>query len=289
MWLLVALTAQFILGTSAVFDKLLLRRRFFDPLVYAFWIGMFGLAALVLAPFGFSVPKPAPALLALGAGAVFIGGLFFLFMALAHGKALTVLTFVGALTPLVSFLFSVFLLNTSLGSSNLTGFLFLLIGGFTLFASERDRIRLGTVVAACAAVLLFGSYSVLAKSVFAHTSFITGFVIIKFGSALTAATVLVVPVWRKRILRLSRTAVSSDRLRYAANVLYAGSGSTLFNVAIALGHPALVEATQSFKFIVIFVCSRLLLGEHLRGSELWGKIFATVLIVVGISILALGQ
>ena len=35
-WLLVAIIAEIILGTASIYDKLLLRRRVADPIVYTF-------------------------------------------------------------------------------------------------------------------------------------------------------------------------------------------------------------------------------------------------------------
>lgn len=286
MWLPIALTAQFILGTSAVFDKLLLRRGFFDPWVYTFWIGMFGLAALVLAPFGFSIPESPHVLVALSAGAIFITALFFLFTALTHTSPVAVLTFTGALTPVASFILASLLLDASLNGKNLIGFSLLLLAGFAVFISERDFMSSVAVVAALGSALLFGCYGILAKTVFTDIAFITGFIFIKLGSVLTAGSVLFVPRLRRRIIAMSRNAVPRDRLGYAANVLYAGSGSTLVSVAISLAHPALVEATQSLKYVVIFFCSWLILHERYRGLELWGKISATVLVAAGASVLA---
>jgi hypothetical protein len=119
-----------------------------------------------------------------------------------------------------------------------------------------------------------------------RVSFITGFVMIKFGSALTAGALLLVPALRDRIIRMSRKAVSGDRLYYAANTLYAGGGSTLINVAIWLSHPALVEATQSFKYVVVFVFSYILLRERASPLKLLAKIGAMLLVAAGVGVLA---
>lgn len=287
MWLLVALVAQFIFGTSAVFDKSLLRRGFFDPWVYTFWIGVFGLASLLLAPFGLKV-LPLPLLfLALGAGSVFIASLFFLFVALKRGNASTVVTFTGGCSSLASFTFAALLLHSPLTGGSLAGFLFLLCGAFLLFLSEKRKMLRPVLTASIIAAVLFGFYGVLAKVVFEQSSFITGFVFIKLGAALTVFLLLAVPRLRRRAVVLSQEAGRSERLWYGANMVYAGTGSALIHVAISLAHPTLVEATQSFQYVVTFFSSWLWFGERFQGRELWGKIAATILIGVGVSVLAL--
>jgi len=81
-WLLIAALAQLTLGTSAVFDKLLLRRGVFDPWVYTFWVGILGIFSLVLVPFGFESVSLGFLLLALLAGSIFILAVLFMFLSL---------------------------------------------------------------------------------------------------------------------------------------------------------------------------------------------------------------
>ncbi|MBU4223658.1 hypothetical protein KJ934_00250, partial [Patescibacteria group bacterium] len=94
-WLLIAVLAQVVLGTSAVFDKLLLKRKFFDPLVYTFWLGLLGVFALVILPFGLAQPGnfflvgftilPLNTIItAVIAGALFVLAMLFLFYALDY-------------------------------------------------------------------------------------------------------------------------------------------------------------------------------------------------------------
>lgn len=289
MWLAVALLAQLILGTSAVFDKLLLRRGFFDPWVYTFWIGVFGLTAFVLAPFGLGVLPFWPALLALGTGAIFIIALFLLFFALARGEASTVLPFIGAVSPVATLALGGLLLKSGLAGNDLVGFLLLLIGGFTLFAIEKKEFRVLILGSALLSAVLFGLYGVLAKIVFEETSFITGFIAIKSGAALLVVVLLLIPHLRKKVLRLSAESSGGERGLYVANTVYAGVGSALVNVAISLAHPALVDATQSFKYVVIFFAAWLWLRERFEGKILWGKITATVFVLAGLVWLAFSQ
>ena len=109
MWLLIALAGQFILGTAAVGDKLLLRRRVSDPIVYTFWLGVLGIFAAFLLPFGFSVLPMNLILLALLSGVIFISSLLVLFVGLSEMDAFSVLPLTSAVIPLWTFGFSFFL------------------------------------------------------------------------------------------------------------------------------------------------------------------------------------
>src|SRR3990167_32372 len=98
-WLLVAVAAQFILGTSAVFDKLILKRGFLDPWAYTFWLGLLGLFSLVLLPFGFHLVPLEIFVLALLAGAAFLLAVLFMFLSLHRGEASESLPIIGGLWP----------------------------------------------------------------------------------------------------------------------------------------------------------------------------------------------
>src|SRR3989344_5561493 len=122
-WLGISIAAQIILGTSAVFDKLLLRRRFFDPWVYTFWAGVLGLLGVFLIPFGFTTLPLEFILLAFFTGGVFITALLFFFLALSRGEASVALPVIGGLAPIFTFLASALLLDEQLAGGELFGFL----------------------------------------------------------------------------------------------------------------------------------------------------------------------
>ena len=289
-WIFIALLAQFILGTSAVFDKLLLLRRSFDPWVYTFWIGIFGgFMSLCVALFGFTVLPAQSLLTALAAGVIFIGGLFFLFAALARGYASTTFTVIGALAPVATLAIGSTFFRYQLWGADLIGFIFLVCGGLLFFAFGKRAFDYAGVALMLGSIVLFGLYTILAKTIFEHNSFITGFVWIKLGALAAVVFSLAIPPLRRRVVVLSRESVGRYRMGYAANLLYAGLGSFLINAAISLAHPALVDATQSFKYAVIFIVAWFVLGEQCSGRELAKKIAAIILIMLGMLWLGVTQ
>lgn len=288
MWLFVALTAQFILGTSAVFDKVLLRRRFGDPWAYTFWLGILGVLAVALVPFGVTLLPTMELLVALLAGALFLAALLLLFLALKQGEVSGTVPIIGGLTPVFTLLIGWFLLADRLGRGELIGFTLLVAGSFILFLSNGKGLRFGLLGLMITSAFLFGLSNVLTKIVFEASSFVTGFVWVKIGGVLFVLPPLLLASFRRKVLVLGGAFAGFNRFLYFSNRVYAGVGSVLVYVAIFLAHPALVDATKSFNYMVIFFVSWLWLGERFSGKALWGKFIATILIGAGVVWLALG-
>lgn len=281
-WLLIAILAQFILGTSGVFDKLLLRRGFFDPWAYTFWLGVLGLFSVVLAPFGFKLIPLSIILIAFLAGTSFVLAILCMFLALRRGQASETLPLIGGFSPVFTLFIGFLLLKDQLFLQDLIGFTLLVIGGFLLFLAAEGRISIKSTSLIFLSAALFGLSNVLTKIVFNNSNFITGFFLIKTGGALTALMLLIYPLARKSIIASSKESAPTNQFLYIANRAYDGIGSLFVYIAIFLAHPALVDATQSLKYIVIFFTSWFLLKEVAKGKALFGKIISTALVVFGL-------
>lgn len=281
-WLLVAILAQIILGTSAVFDKFLLRRKFFDPLIYTFWLGLLGIFALIILPFGFGLLSLSTIAIAISAGAFFVLAMLFLFYALDYSEASATLPVIGGFSPVFTLIIGYFLMGSFLGFGELPAFFFLVLGGVVLFLVEKKELRFLSFIFITASALSFGLSNVLSKIVFQAGPFIPGFMWIKIGGVIFVLFLLLRKSFRQRIFSSSRQAKTKYHFLYFANRAYAGAGSILVYFAISLAHPAIVDATQSLKYIVIFFCAWLLLKERFKGKILAGKIIATIFIAFGI-------
>lgn len=280
-WFPVAIIAQIILGTSAVFDKMLLKRSIFNPAAYTFWLGIFGGLAVVLIPFGvFELPVKSIGI-ALIAGVLFLLAMLFLFLSLHKTEASKSLLLIGGITPVATLLIGSFFPEGSLTPADVVGFAFLVLGGFVLFLSDKKEIRGSVALLAIASAISFGLSNTLAKQVFIQGSFFAGFFWVKVGGVLFVLSFLLLPTLRRTIF----SAIHRDNTRhhalYVFNRGYAALGSVLVNAAMFLAHPALVEATQSIKYAVIFIASWFLLNEHFKGKVLIGKIIAIGFIAVG--------
>src|SRR3989344_3002633 len=185
-WLPIAVLAQAILGSSAVFDKIFLRRRTIDAWSYAFWFGILGAFALLLLPFGY---QPTPfyfILIGIFSGVLFFASAFFQFWALEKIEASEAMPLLGALSPIFTLFIGSYFLNTSAGFSDIVGFVFLVAAGFVLFFAERRELRHGVLLAIIASSFLLAASHVGSKIIFGETTFITGFFWVKLGGVAAA-------------------------------------------------------------------------------------------------------
>ena len=289
-WLFIAIAAQLILGMSGVLDKLLLRRKFFDPWVFTFWWGILGIVAALLLPFG-QTPIVLPvALLALLAGLIFSVGMLTLFLALDKSEASIVLPLIGTLSPLCSIFFAAILLDIQIIGWDWAGLLLLIAGILLFFLVESGSMKWRTFVLVFASAVCFSFSLVLSKQVFdASSTFITGFVIIKMGGVLAVLAMLLFSDLRKRIVQSRRSTANKNSLLYFGNRTAAAAGSVLVSYAVSLSHPALVDATQGLRYAVIFIAGWLLLGEMSSVHRTIGKIAATAVIIIGLAMLGIVQ
>src|SRR3989338_5647735 len=182
-WFLISLIAQFILGTSALADKLLLKKTFPNPVGYTFWLGIFGLISAVLLPFDFVSVSWQTLMMALVAGGAFILGMLFYFYALFYSKAGGSIVSVSGFSPIATLVFGSFFLGTVLQPYQLVSFVFLVCGGFLVAFLEEKNTRLQTLSFVLVAAGFLGASNIFSKIVFENANFITGFFLIKLGGA----------------------------------------------------------------------------------------------------------
>jgi len=288
-WLLVAIASRFILGSSAVIDKLLLKKAYPNPIGYTFWLGVLGLFSLVLIPFGFHQISAQNLAVALITGCIFILAALFYFSALFRGEASSTLLLIGGLSPIFTFLLSSWILNNVLYGYEIIGFVMLILGGLLLFLVEEPSLRIKILVFGALSALFFGLSTVLTKSVFIKTNFVTGFVWIKIGAAIAVLLFLLFRSAREKILRPQEQSKFKNPLAYFLNRGYAGLGSLLVYYAVFLGSPPLIDATINLEYVFIFLGGWLVLRERFRGKVLLGKIAALILISLGIIWLGVGN
>jgi len=293
---LAAFIAQVFFGTSLIIDKIFFGEHGEIKVVpYVFWITVMGSFGMIFFLFGFNLPD------AKTIGIVFLAALSFILMlicyyqVLSRGEASEAVPVVGGFAPLATFLIGEFFVLSSLNSSEAIGFSLLLSGGFALFFSERARLKEllpWTILAS----LLTGSTNILEKIVFENTAnFSTAFALMKTATLILGLSMLAVPPLRRGILTTSKNTTQNNRILYFTSRILAGSGSVLLFYAIKLEeHPAIIESINGFRYVLVFFLAYLitrlrpdLLKESIRGSKIFIKSIATVLIVGGLAILGI--
>lgn len=278
MWLLVALIGQIFIGASAVFDKVLLKRIVPRPLQYSFGFGILAVLVLLLVPFGFQIPPLWIVPVALLAGFLFFTAVFLAFEALKHTQASETLLAVGGLSPIFTLLASYIVLGNELSVGEWTAF-GLLAAGSLLFSF---RHYFGLIFVAS---VFFGFGNAFHKLVFNHTNFITGLVLVQMGIFLSAAFLLIFPNLRKKIFTKSAERPRSILL-FISNRILGAAGTFLLTIAIFLAHPALVDVTAGFRYLIIFAIAFWILKEQVRGWILAERLMGIGLVLSGLIVLA---
>lgn len=288
-WFFIAVIAQGILGSSAVFDKLLISRRSIDPFAYAFWLGILGVFALLLLPFGAVAIAFDAILWALLAGAFFVAAFFWLYWAMRESEVSAVFPLVGVLSPVFTLFFSNFTAGEELGFAYGVGFLFFIIAGAVLFFTEKRERRFFVICGGFVSALFFSGSVIISKIVFLRAEFIPGFFWIKIGGVIFALFLLLWPKTRKKIFLSAVKTETGIKFWYFANRAYAAAGSVLVNFAVFLApNAALVDATQNLKFAAVFFLAWFLARERFYGKMLLWKLVSVFCIFLGFWWFAVG-
>lgn len=290
----IAIIAHGLIGTSLVWDKVLLQQPETKNLVpYVFWLGVISVFGLLLTPFGFRMPVLSTAVIAMAAGALQLAAVFFYYAALKFGEASQALAIMGGFSPVATALIGVLLLRNPIGKGNFLAFTLMTLGGFVMFFSERIHLR-ETLPSVIAASALFGLVNVMQKVAFNNTNFVTGYVFFTIGTFAGSLLLLIPAAWRRQIFAKSSRGKPRNRFWYFVNRFMAGVGSFLVYYAISLENPAVVDAITGVRYAIIFVGALLLtrikpkwLKEDFGGWTLAGKTAATLLVVAGLVLLGL--
>lgn len=296
MWLIITTIAYALNAISVAVDKVLLTKQIPNPAVYAFFISILSLVAVVLIPFGFKAAEPASIIVALISGITFCWALWAMFTALSRNEASRITPFIGGLQPLIIAILAYFILNEVLGVTAIAA-LILIVAGTALISYEttRNKGNRSSYYFAILATLLFAISYTLAKLAFNETDFITGFVWTRIGAVLGALPLLISAINRRDIAAMFK---SPKQQKQTGGLFIIGqvAGSLSFvlvNYAIAIsGSVAIVNALQGLQFVFLLILllaltqfAPKLIHETFTPKILVQKLMATALIIAGVALL----
>jgi drug/metabolite transporter (DMT)-like permease len=299
-WLTIVICAYLFGALANVGDKFLLgSKRISSAPVYAFYIGVFGLGALVLAPFGLNFPEGNMLFLCLISGALFLAGITFLYFAIERAQASRVVPVVGAIIPLVSFFLAMFFSLEKLTGQQIFGVALLIFGGLLIsfdlpLKLGKKKFFSGFYYAMAAGFLMAAAY-LMFKYISNQQSFVTWYVWTRIGSFAGACGLLFVPRWRKMIFN-SFSAVKKDRKQTVAtggiflgNKIVGGISTLMLNYAIKLGSVTALNALVSLQYVFVLALATALshkrkhiFQENLEFWDWMQKILAIFIIGFGI-------
>ena len=290
---LIAVIAHGLIGISLVWDKVLLKKKGMQNLLaYVFWLGVISIFGVILVFFGFKLPPFKLAALAFAAGLLDLIASFFYYSALKSGEASDELAAMGGFGPVLTALISIPLLNTTIGG-DLTGFLLLTLGGFTMFFAEKVPLKkiLPKILLAAGG---FGLMNVLQKIVFNHTNFVSGYVFFTLGTFFGSIVLLIPPSWRHQIFQTSEEVKPKSKFWYMFNRFLAGVGSFLVVYALSHASPSIVQAISGTRYAVIFIGAYMItrfrpswFREDFTGRALIAKVTGTCLVIAGLVLVGL--
>lgn len=295
-WVIVASLGYFLGAVANILDKFLLSsNKISSPAVYAFYVNLLGLGALVLLPFGFYIPSLYQIAISTVSGLLFSLGILALYFAIKHSQAGRVIPVVGAITPIGTYVFSYFLFGEVLTAHQAVGCILLIFGGLLIsfdlpLKINKRKFFAGFYQSILAGILLALAYAIF-KLVYAEQSFLNGFMWTRVGAFCSMGVLFAIPSWRKAILGSFKHIKRRKRENYhtgtifVSNKLIGGTSSILFNYAIALGSVTLVNSLTSIQYVFVILLAFLaskkypeIFQENLSWSD-WGQRFAAMIFV----------
>ncbi len=304
MWLIYVIGAHLLNAFVFIIDKVLLGKAIKNPTVYAVIIGLMSAVVVLFIPFvqhldppAFQqVPPPLVLLEDFASGAFLILALIAFFGALKRLEASRLIPFVGALSPLATFVVSFLVLGERLGSSEVIAFLLLVSGGVFITLDPHHPNTKSTArgwILAIAAVLLFTGSFVSMKDLFNQQLFWDAFIWSRLGSFGMAVILLMRSSLRKEIRTTLKRLPRSQAAQFLGNQALGATGFILLNNAIKLAPSVtIVNALQcvQYVFVLVFVViasirTPKLLKEQMTPMIVLEKCIAIVLIAEGLVLL----
>src|SRR3989344_5767740 len=309
MWIVIAITAYFLLALVAVIDKYLLSGPLPSPKPYAFCVGVVGGGvAVLLAVFGFVVIPEVPIiLLGLFAGIMRTLFLFALFRALFLFEASRVVPALGAILPLFLLLLVFFFVRdaTIFELSNFAAFFLLVAGAFGVSVAKNSRMTAQSVAAVSLAAFLGAASFFFSKFAYDAQPFLSGLAWLLIGAFLASLVFLASREVRREVGRIfskpkHAAQVSGKKFPlwiFLGNQVAGGGAAFLQNLAIALvplGLLSFVSAMSGIEYVFLFAFTMFLsrrfpsiLTEEISGSSILQKTISILLIALGLALLAL--
>ena len=308
-WIVLSLSAYFLLAIVAIIDKFLLTEQKIKSKIYAFYVGLLGLSALILMPFGFSLPNWLDLGIAFVSGIIWICALLVLYESLHRFEVSRIVPAVGGLLPIFSLGFTY--LFSWVGQSVLGGLSFLkiisllllIIGSVLITFERKDTTSKKSFIFSGLAALLFGLSFSTAKILYMDTNFISAFVLMRLAGFIAVLFLLFTKEVREELFKKKKQPNKKSLFRRPKTALLflvdqtMGAGAIILqNVAIYIApaiYLAFINALDGTRYVFIFIIAIVIsrkfpkiLSEKITKTILVQKTLAIILIISGLIILS---
>ncbi|MFA6307568.1 MAG: EamA family transporter [Patescibacteria group bacterium] len=310
-WLLIAITAYFILAIVNVADKFIIEKVVNGPKTYTFLVGVAGALVALAAPWFLLWPGWPLFFFNLLVGSFFAGGLFFLYSALKGGEASRVFTLVGGMVPIFTVLFSLLVFKENFSLNQWLAILFLILGTIVIsamsihhsiwfnirrFLGIFDSNQWPVILTAIFSALFFALFWVGSKQAYNVQEFVSGFIWIRLGTFVTVLFLLIRKSSRQEIFSEMKKGNKNKNNKWLVlgNQGLGALGGILQNYAVALGSVALVTSLQGLQYALILVLVTVMtflypniIKEEYSNKRIYKKTLAIVLISIGLYFLVI--
>jgi len=292
-WLLIVVVAYFLNAFSTVVGKFLLIKNP-QPVVYAFYANVLGLGGLVLIPFGFQMADPLQIAIAMVGGIMFTFAILYMFGALSQNEASRIGPFIGGLQPLFILGLAWFFLGERLAFMPLLG-LVAIMGGTILISLNKEKANRKGYMMALVATILFAISYTISKYTFTEQGFVSGFVWGRVGAFVGALFFIIWPPQRKIIFSDIRDPKTDTGGLFILGQVTGAISAIMVYYAISISSSlAIVNATRGIEYVFLLIMTVLLskkvpriLKENMSEEAITQKAIATILIIIGLIIIAL--
>lgn len=295
--MLLALGGYFFNAVTSIFDKFLLSGRIKEPCVYAFYVAIFSLFAVVFVPFGVQWVPWHTLVVFVISGVLFLYGLVAFYNAVKRSDVSRVAPLVGITIALIAGVASLaFGPAANLSFSPLSFLsLFLLLGGAFLIAFDlplrpNDALMKSTLLAGALMALSL----IFLKTGYRNAQFIDGLVWSRLGLVLGGFSLFIIPQYRLAILESTHAMTSATKDNFVTgslfilNKIFGAIATFLLTYAASLGPITFIQALNGvqYAFVLLLALPLSFYFPHVFEEKFlfWDwmqKVFAIVLIALG--------
>lgn len=272
-----------------VIDKFLLSSKINSPIAYAFYAAVISGVAVILIPFGVTLPPFWNLSVALISGLFFFLAMVYLYRTIHEIDVLEATPAISVITAVTTILLNLILIKEFIDSQSLVAFIFLVLG--TLMMSYLHLNNKRVVKNMILAGFFFGVSFVTMKYFFNTTSFVDGLFWTRMGLVGSALLVLFSPSLRQQILPALRGASKTSKHAFIFNKLLSAVAFVTLYYSIKIGSVVFVNALQGFQYVFVLLISFIMIRRMPRLFEqhhngLWQKIVAVILLSIGFFLLS---
>ncbi len=261
-WITFALAGYFFNAITTIFDKFLLAGRIREPVVYAFFVSILSIFAIVLVPFGYQPIASQTVSLFVISGMFFLYGLVAFYTAVQRSEISRVAPLVGITTALIAGAASLVFgpaSQISFSPGHFFSLLLLLSGAFLvafdLPIKKHDALMPSTVLAGgfMAVSLIF------LKIGYQEADFVNGLLWSRLGFILGGFSLLIIPGYRHAILSNTQGLSASNRrdvstgLLFILNKIFGALATFCLTYAAFLGPVTFIQALNGVQYVFVFI------------------------------------